>query len=52
MSPIKQEYNSSVKRHMLTNQKVCGSIPSQVKKRPIFCELLELHFLDLIELTI
>ena len=30
MSPIKQEYNCSVVRHMLGNQKVWGSIPSQV----------------------
>ena len=29
MSPIKQEHNSSVERHMLANQKVWGSIPSQ-----------------------
>ena len=28
MSPIKQEHNSSVERHMLANQKVWGSIPS------------------------
>ena len=29
MSPIKKEYNSSVERQMLANQKVWGSIPSQ-----------------------
>ena len=29
MSPIKQEYNSSVVRHVLANQKVWGSILSQ-----------------------
>ena len=29
MSPIKQEYNSSVERHMLANQNVWGSISSQ-----------------------
>ena len=29
MSPIKQVCNSSVERHMLANQKVGGSIPSQ-----------------------
>ena len=29
MSQIKQEYNSSVERHMLANQKVWGSILSQ-----------------------
>ena len=29
MSLIKQQYNSSVERHMLANQKVWGSIPSQ-----------------------
>ena len=39
MSPIKQEYNSSVERHMLANQKVWGSIPSQ--GMPIlFCPVL------------
>ena len=29
MSPIKQEYNSLVERHMLANQKVWGSIIGQ-----------------------
>ena len=29
MSPIKQEFNSSVERHMLANLKVWGSIQSQ-----------------------
>ena len=39
MSPIKQEYNSSVERHMLTTQKVWGSIRSEVL--PIFyCPVL------------
>ena len=38
MSPIKQEYNSSVERHMLANQKVWGSIPSQGMPF-LFCSL-------------
>ena len=39
MSPIKQEYNSSVERHMLANQKVWGSIPRH--GRPFFfCPVL------------
>ena len=39
MSPIKQEHNSSVERHMLANQKVWGSIPSH--GRPfLFCPVL------------
>ena len=29
MSPIKQEYNSSVESQLLANQKVWGSIASQ-----------------------
>ena len=29
MSPIKQEYNSSVERRMLAHQKVWGTIPNQ-----------------------
>ena len=39
MSPIKQEYNSSVERHMLADQKVCGSIPSQGMPF-LFCPVL------------
>ena len=35
MSSIKQEYNSSVERHMLANQKVWVSILSQGV--PLFC---------------
>ena len=35
MSSIKHEYNSSVERHMLGNQKVWGSILSQGE--PLFC---------------
>ena len=39
MAPIKQEYNSSVERHMLANQKVWGSV--QCQGRPfLFCLLL------------
>ena len=39
VSPIKQEYNTSVERHMLANQKVWGSIPSH--GRPfLFCPVL------------
>ena len=39
MSPIKEEHNSSVERHMLANQKVWGSIPSH--GRPfLFCPVL------------
>ena len=39
MSRIKQEYNSSVERHMLVNQKVWGSIPSQGMPF-LFCPVL------------
>ena len=39
MSPIKQEYNSSVERHMLANQKVWGSILSQGMTF-LFCPVL------------
>ena len=39
MSPIKQEYNSSVERHMLADQKVWGSIPSQGMPF-LFCPVL------------
>ena len=40
MSPIKQEYNSSMERHiMLANQKVWGSIPSQGMPF-LFCPVL------------
>ena len=39
MSPIKQEYNSSEERHMLANQKVWRSIPSQGKPF-LFCPVL------------
>ena len=39
MSPIKQEYNSSVERHMLANQKVWGSILSQGMPF-LFCPVL------------
>ena len=39
MSPIKQEYNSSVERHLLANQKVWGSIQSQGMPF-LFCPVL------------
>ena len=39
MSQIKQEYNSSVERHVLANQKVWGSIPSQGMPF-LFCPVL------------
>ena len=39
MSPIKQEYNSSVERHMFANQKVWGPIPSQGMPF-LFCAVL------------
>ena len=42
MSPIKQEYNSSVERHMLANQKVWDSKPSQGMPF-LFCPVLVLH---------
>ena len=35
MSSIKQEYNSSVERHMLANQTVWGSI--LIQGVPLFC---------------
>ena len=39
MSPIKQEYNSSVEIHVLANQKNWGSIPSQGMPF-LFCPVL------------
>ena len=39
MSPIKQEYNSSVERRMLAHQKVWDSIPSQGMPF-LFCPVL------------
>ena len=39
MSPIKQEYNSSVEGHMLANQKVWGPILSQGMTF-LFCPVL------------
>ena len=44
MSPIKQEYNSSVGRHMLTNQKVWVSILSQGMSFLFCCVLIYMSF--------
>ena len=47
MSPIKQEYKSSVERHMLVNQKVWGSKPSHVRPY-LFCPvLIDTSFTDI-----
>ena len=44
MSPIKQEHNSSVERHMLANQKVWGSIPSHGRPFIFFPVLIDTSF--------
>ena len=43
MSPIQQEYNSSVERQMLANQKVWCSIPSQGMPF-LFCPVIYTSF--------